>query len=482
MLNAEPGYWQFAALNALAQKAKGSDAKTRRSIIAMVIRTMKDQTRNLYQRWQCCYVISGSGATEGVPDLTDVLLHDRSETMRAVAAEALGKFGNNAAAHDALLRAAHTETSARVRKVLAKYLGKDMPALDPSLAPVVARGVEELAPSGPPQPPPGPELPVAEPLPWPFPGDYKAQKIFNNYQTMPDGYIHCGLDFIHPAGTPVTAVAPGYVAVISSNPPHTHDYFIVTTEKDGDKGWCYTHMDPETFTFKEGDRIEQGQLLGKLVKFSVNGKPGMNHLHLSYGMFTKDPSGRANTHSLLDPLYFFDWQDTVPPAFQPLRFVSEGAMRQFQADATGVVTVSGKVDILAAITDDSYPGQKAYLGVPVVMLSISDGTHTMQKLALDQRGDVGDEKQTVPLYLSREASKALTNPDSFFPYYQVLLVTKTDGDGKISLKDQAECWDTRSLDATGKPLWPNGRYSVNVYAWDILGNRGVVGAMVQVKN
>jgi hypothetical protein len=180
MLEPEPGYWRFAALNALAQKVKGSDANARRSILAMVIRAMHDKSRNVNQRWQCCYVISGSGSEAGIPDLIDVLLHDPLETMRAVAAEALGKMSSNAAAHDALLQAARTETSTRVREVLAKYLGKDMPALDPSLVPVAAHGVEELAPSGPPQPPPGPEPPVAEPLPWPFPGDSKAQKIFNN--------------------------------------------------------------------------------------------------------------------------------------------------------------------------------------------------------------------------------------------------------------------------------------------------------------
>ena len=191
---------------------------------------------------------------------------------------------------------------------------------------------------------------------------------------------------------------------------------------------------------------------------------------------------RQDVHSLLDPLYFFDWKDTMPPALQPLRFVSEGTIQQFQADSSGVITVSGKVDILAAITDRAYPGHMGNLGVPVVMLSISDGTHTMQKLVLDHRGDVGDEKrQTKPLYLSHEERKAFINPDSF-PRYQVLRVTKSDGDGKITPRDANECWDTTALDSDGRPLWRDGEYSVNVYAWDISGNRGVVGAAVQVKN
>lgn len=135
MLNQEPGYWQFAALNALIQKAKDADAAGRQHIHSLVVTVMKDKTRAIYQRWQCCYVISGSRDEPGVPDLIDVLLRDESEVVRSVAAEALGKLSDIKAAHDALMQAARTEASARVREVLAKYLGKDMPALEPSPMP-----------------------------------------------------------------------------------------------------------------------------------------------------------------------------------------------------------------------------------------------------------------------------------------------------------------------------------------------------------
>jgi hypothetical protein len=121
------------------------------------------------------------------------------------------------------------------------------------------------------------------------------------------------------------------------------------------------------------------------------------------------------------------------------------------------------------------------LGVPVVMLSISDGTHTMQKLVVDHRGDVGGERRVRPLYLSREEKTSFIDPGSF-PRYQMLRVTKTDGDGRISPRDARECWDTSARDNRGAPLWPNGRYSVNVYAWDIAGGRAMVGAMVEVRN
>lgn len=481
--NAEPGYAQFDAMNALIIKAKESDDKGRAAILSIVIGVMLDQRCPIYQRFQCCYVVSGCGDERGVPYLIRILQQDESDTMRGVAVEALAKFPQNADAHNALLQASRQDTSQTVRDALARNFNQTLPATTQSSPSSSSSSVEELAPSGAPKPPAGPARPVSKPLPWPFPGGCEDQSIFNNYQQATDIYIHCGLDFIHPAGTEVKAVGSGYVAAIYTNYPQwvTHHFFIVTPVKGGNRGWCYTHIDPRTYTFKVGDYIQEGQELGSLVDFSLGNQPGVAHLHLNYVSFEKDASGKVVTHSLLDPLYFFDWKDTVPPALQPLRFVQEGTLRQFQSDTSGAVTVSGRVDVLAAVTDSAFPGHMGNLGVPVVMLSISDGTHTMQKLVLDHRGNVGDETVVQPLYLSYREKQALFDPDSF-PRYQVLRVTKTDGDGKITPRDASECWDTTARDGNGNPIWPDGKYSVNVYAWDIAGNRGVVGATVFVKN
>jgi len=481
MLYPEQEYHQFSALSALIQKARESDPAAREHIMSLVIGTMHDRSRPVYQRYQCCKVISACGYEQGVPDLIQVVLSDDSGILRGVGAEALEQFPESEAARDALLQAARQETDPSVRETLSRHLGGAMPAGRPT--PAAPPVVDERAPSGPPEPPPGPVPPVAEPLPWPFPGGQKDQHIFNNYQQPTDIYIHCGLDFILPAGTPVMAVDSGYVAAIYTNYPDwmTHYFFIVTPERGGNEGWCYTHLDPRTFTFGEGDFVRQGERLGTLVDFSVGNQPGVSHLHLHYVRFGRDASRKVNVHSLLDPLYFFDWKDTEAPVFQSLRFVTEDMTEQFPADSASVVTVSGRVDVLAAVTDSAYPGHMGNLGVPVVMLSISDGKHTMQKLVLDHRGDVGDERQVKPLYLSYDQKKAFLDPDSF-PRYQMLRVTKTDGDGRIASRDVSECWNTTARDLRGRPLWPNRQYSVNVYAWDIAGNRAVVGAVVQVRN
>ena len=142
MQTPEPGYQRFAAMWALTEKLKTADGEARPAILSMVIAAMKDKSRTENQRFQCCYVISGSGDEQGVPDLIVVLLKDESEVMRAVAAEALASFPNNLAARGALLQAARTETSPRVREVLDRRLGKDASTavLDP--APTTSQPVQ----------------------------------------------------------------------------------------------------------------------------------------------------------------------------------------------------------------------------------------------------------------------------------------------------------------------------------------------------
>ncbi len=298
VLNGPKGPKLFAAIDLLATKARDSDAADRDAILAVAISTMNDKGRPVKDRYPCCDLIRRIGDERGVPDLVQVLLRDESDVMRMQAAHALGYLSWNPAARDALEQASSRETSEKVRKMIAGWLARPAPA-KPGAAgvPRPAKGVEELAPSGPPQRPPGPGRPVAKPLPWPFPGDYKAQNIVYNYQYCADAYIHLALDFLHPAGTPVTAVDSGYVAAIRSQAPHRDDFFIVAADRGANRGWCYTHMDPRSFTFKEGDRIEQGQLLGSLTEFSLDGgKTRGDHLHLGYVTFSKDPSGRVNTH------------------------------------------------------------------------------------------------------------------------------------------------------------------------------------------
>ncbi|MEN6357576.1 MAG: HEAT repeat domain-containing protein [Armatimonadota bacterium] len=124
MANPEPGYQRFAAMNALAKKAKLSDQKNRWNILSLVTSAMYDTTRSINQRFQCCYVISLSGDEAWVPNLAYVLLKDLSPTMRSVAAEALGSFRHNTAARNALTQASRQETDKNALEVINRCLAE----------------------------------------------------------------------------------------------------------------------------------------------------------------------------------------------------------------------------------------------------------------------------------------------------------------------------------------------------------------------
>ena len=124
MATPEPGYQQFAAMHALGTKAKKSDPESRWSILQMVVVAMNDQSRGVNQRFQCCYVISDCGDEQWVPCLIHILLNDSSETMRSVAAEALGDFKNSTAAKDGLRQAAQQEKSQKVLDVINRRLNQ----------------------------------------------------------------------------------------------------------------------------------------------------------------------------------------------------------------------------------------------------------------------------------------------------------------------------------------------------------------------
>ena len=124
MVKPEPGYHQYAAMWALGEKAKGSSGDVRKAIMTLVVTAMNDKSRAEGPRWQCCYVISDCGDEAWVPSLVDVLTNDTSFILRSVAAEALAKFPNCAAAHEALVHAQGNETDQRVLDTINRVLEK----------------------------------------------------------------------------------------------------------------------------------------------------------------------------------------------------------------------------------------------------------------------------------------------------------------------------------------------------------------------
>lgn len=143
VLQAQPGQAQFDAIDVAAGKLRQSDAATRNAIAWLCLNYVNDKKRDLPYRWPCCYVLTRGGYVEAVPDLIDELLYDTEETMRAVAAEALGGLymtNGSSLIREALLEAAKKDTSGWVRQTIARYLNGPAPAPTPAPAPAPVPG------------------------------------------------------------------------------------------------------------------------------------------------------------------------------------------------------------------------------------------------------------------------------------------------------------------------------------------------------
>jgi murein DD-endopeptidase MepM/ murein hydrolase activator NlpD len=319
-------------------------------------------------------------------------------------------------------------------------------------------------------------------LPWPFPGTFREQNLFNNYQQPTDSYLHAGLDLLHEKGSEVRAVDDGWVRLIETNYPQwkTHHYFVITPTEDGDQGFVYVHVDPDSYRFSRGDRVRKGQVLGKLVDFSVGANDGVDHLHLDYVELVPGADGQLELVDLADPLLFFDAPDEVPPRIEEtLRFVRDGSLAEFARDDAGVASVSGRVDVIAGLSDRGWVGQSCNWGVPVVTLEIrAEHAQPWRKLVCDLRGPVGDERASGSLFVRSKDSSGWGA--SHGVHWMVL--TNTDGDGRIQRDDRRYCWNTRSRTASGAARFPDGEYEVIVRAWDLAGGPAERSCKVRVRN
>lgn len=323
--------------------------------------------------------------------------------------------------------------------------------------------------------------PKGQRVPWPFPGGFEAQKLYNNYQQPTGIYVHAGLDLLQPVGTPVRAVEGGTVRCISTNYPDwsTHHFFVIESVKGSGEGWCYTHVDPTTYTFEVGSEVKAGDVLGRVVDFSVGESDGVDHLHLNYVRFQEKPDGKVEVDSLYDPLVRFAWKDTRKPTVHEPQVVRAGTVRPWPAGEP----VSGAVDVLVGISDQAYDGHIANWMVPVVTIEIvGERARPWRKLVLDQRGEVMTKNEVSALYVDPRERRLLGKGLPLNPVVYFLQATNTDGDGVIEARDELQVWDTAQLDESGRPRFPDGEYTIIVRAWDLAGNLGEGRTRVRVRN
>lgn len=416
------------------------------------------------------------GAPECVPPLLDAL-DDPWFNVRRCAALALGEIGDlrarepleELAANDPFV---YVDQQTGERKHLVRIDARE------ALLRLVKEPERFLDDAS--RPPPF-TPPSGKKLAWPFAGKFRDQNLWNNYQQPTDSYVHAALDLMQDAGTEVHAVDAGRVALIATNYPDwtTHHFFIVEPEPGQGEGWCYTHVDPASYTFEVGDEVQAGDVLGSVVDFSLGENDGADHLHLHYVAFQQEGDGKVEFQSLYDPLLRFDNPDDQKPTIHtPFRLVRNRSLDEVDPDA-----VSGEVDVLVALSDNGYRGQAGNWGVPLVTIEITGKQAApWRKLVLDQRGPMHDARIVKPLYLSYAQRKPFVEGLPPWPGVYVLKSTNTDGDGVIEASDERQCWNTLELDENGERRFPDGKYTLTVRAWDLAGNKAEEKQVVRVKN
>lgn len=324
------------------------------------------------------------------------------------------------------------------------------------------------------------------PLSWPFPGNFEAQRIFNNYQEPMNFRLHAGLDFAHPAGTTVKAVSDGWVYAIDTYYPEwdSHYFVVLTTQPLGKEGWCYTHLDPHSILFQPGDYVKAGQDLGKLSDFSNGAEDGPDHLHLSYVRTSKTRRGKTGLLPIQDPLTHFDWKDEKAPIFSnQIYFTSSDGRKHFQAENGGLPIVSGKVDIVFGIYDAAPGFSQHNWMVPEITLEIhSPSQTTWKQLVLNQRGRLGELNAARSLYLAPEQIPEHFKAEANWAQMYFVVGTHTDNDGLVEAEDALHCWDTAARSSFGNPQFPDGVYRIRIEAVDLKGNRSNLEQQVRVAN
>jgi len=129
-------------------------------------------------------------------------------------------------------------------------------------------------------------LPLAPPLdPLPEGGRFGARRFFNGEPRSP----HTGADYHAAAGTPVHAAAAGVVALAANHFFSGNSVFL-----DHGDGLITMYFHLSEIDVKEGQRVERGQVLGKV---GSTGRATGPHLH--FGIRWRGE--RIDPEMLLDP-------------------------------------------------------------------------------------------------------------------------------------------------------------------------------------
>ncbi|MBB2485195.1 M23 family metallopeptidase [Mitsuaria sp. WAJ17] len=311
--------------------------------------------------------------------------------------------------------------------------------------------------------------------------------LYQGNGTPESMYLHDGLDIVLPNGTPLYAMADGRVVYRGSA---GNGEMLVVEDTQGE-GWCWMYVHVGQVRVKLGDPVRNGQQLA-VVDF----RDGLQHLHLNRARAVPG-QGWGENYLARDPTPLLVLKDAEPPEIQsPLLYLRSGS-EELLGRGSGS-TVSGRVDIVAALRDRGSYANPVPGAVPVQRLApsliaweISDGSGRVLKSGRFDFTRFGIQGfLQSPQRKARQAQFLFKVPEALggdvqwrtgFSYY--LLNHLHQGLTEVGdARPQDQDWDTTELLADGRRLWPDGAYTVQITVTDATGLSARATETIQVRN
>jgi len=316
--------------------------------------------------------------------------------------------------------------------------------------------------------------------PWPIKGQIVIGNLFHTPLSIRgEIYFHHGIDVLADPGTQVYAVSPGIGQLFFDSQNTDYRTGIIVTEKSG-KTWVYLHLNPSTIPSKFDNtyfhvRVKRGELLGA-VTGAGNTFPHL-HIELWEGKRPIDPM-----------LYLKLIKDIVAPRIKEIVFFKNASDQYFEKKNNKFIILSGNIDIVANITDlippSLYELTPYEIYYSVKSLDKNNKAKIPKTLSYRFKTLPGVNKvrpasgyNVDPLIYDLKGkifeifkyNKKYSTKNRYLNYKRNYYFVVTNGfNGKVD--DKNGCWRTKLLNGKGKPVFPNGKYRVTIYAKDYYGN------------
>jgi hypothetical protein len=310
---------------------------------------------------------------------------------------------------------------------------------------------------------------------------------WGNYQDYGGGpYFHNGIDIVTPGaqGRRVTAVRHGWVKAWGTIQAELH-YRLAVCDTSSDftgraEGWLYAHIDSTRWHRNVGDEVQEGDSIGYLVPWTVD---GFDHCH-----FARISDTGATWQRFPNPTWRFAQNpltiiqpntDLVAPVFENARTNQKFAFCRNNRNNSYLRydSIVGEVDIIAKVYDKTgtTTGNSTWDKLAPYELDYSirreDGLVVVPWTIGVQFSNTLDGSLVNVVYKADNTCRSRGDYDYREYYY---IVTNTDGDSIIEAADTSGEWNTGVVGDT--------TYWVFVRASDVYGNVALDSMQVRTRN